>query len=152
MRAERYWFVAVVGIGVMACSPRARECLVNTESAELELLATRRFAVQVERPYPIARSDSIVMTLSRDSVVRDTVFGHAAGQLTDLGVDVGPDSLPSRPYFALCRGDSIFVTLDPRIVDKELWLRGARVRPIRGTWSTAGFPQVEGEFLYRPSN
>lgn len=152
MPVKSYWFAAVVSMGVMACSTSARECLVNAESAELELFATRRFAVQSERSYPIARSDSIVMTLSRDSVVRDTVFGHATGRLSDLGVDVGPDSLHSRPYFALCRGDSIFVTLDPRIVDKELWLRGARVRPTRGTWSTAGFPQVEGEFLFRPSN
>lgn len=149
---QAFWrrFAIVIGVGLMACTSREEACVVDAESAELELIATRRFNARLERSFPEPRTDTVLITLSRDSIARDTVFGSASGRLSDLGVDVGPDTLDLRPYFAFCRGDSVIMTLDPRIVDKELWIRGSRSRPVRGAWSTAGFPQVEGEFRLNP--
>lgn len=151
MHAWFRWTLSVASLSLLACAPRTRECAVGAERAELELVATRRFSAQLERSHPLARTDSVVMILVLDSIARDTAFGHATGPLSALGVDVGPDTLGTRPYYAHCRGDSSFVTLDPRIVDKELWARGGRALPVHGAWSTAGFPQVEGEFRFRPS-
>lgn len=152
MQAWARLATAMTSLSVLACSPRTQECAVTAERSELELVVTRRFAARLERSHPAARANSVVMTFVRDSTVRDTAFGHATGPLSALGVDVGPDTLPTRPYYAHCRGDSSFVTLDPRIVDKELWARGGRALPARGSWSTAGFPQVEGEYRIPPTH
>lgn len=152
MRTSRLRFTAAVAItGMMACSPRERACAVGAESTEMELVAIDRYLAGIELlEYPELRSDSVILTLSRDRIAGDTVFGYATGPLSDLGINVGPDTLPTRPFFAVCRGDSIFVTLDPRVADGELWLQGRQTVPASGTWSTAAFPLVKGEFRLYP--
>jgi hypothetical protein len=144
------WCGATAFVAFVACSPQDRECIANTESSELTLIVTERHSTRVDPlMFPNTRSDSVVIALVRDSVVRDTVHGRALGLLADIGVEVGPDTLPSRPYYAICRGDSLFMVVDPRIVDKELSVRGERDRT-SGAWMTAGFPMIEGVYRLRP--
>lgn len=140
--------VIVISAWCISCTPTVKEnCAVNSATTELELVATRRFNAGLDPTLPMIYTDTLRIILIRDKVSGDTVFGRAVGRLTDLGITVGLDTADIRPYMALCRGDSVFATLDTRAIDAELKIWGAGSLPITGQWATSNYsPYVEGEF------
>ncbi len=146
MRGRTLSSAATIAVLAVSCTQPAHECIVAAPALAVHLRVTKRFNTRSGDGSSVARADELNIILKRDRVARDTVWGHTTARFSDLGVELGPDTLPWRPYLAVCQSEHYRITIDPRVSDRELWLDGDRRSYGKGTWATAGAPYIEGSF------
>jgi len=91
--------------------------------------------------------DTLVLTLTVDSIRDATVYGNYSGSFRGFAIRVGSPSGLDRDFQAQTRGDTVRMELSPSVTDSGLLLSGiVRAETVSGRWSTEAPPRTRGIF------
>ena len=136
-----------------ACSSNVSPTWHRGERYSLGIAVTGRGLLVPELRDALRPSaDSLIFSLSVDSVRADSAFGRWCGDLRALGIS--PRGVPvtsAMPFVASFESDSIFINMFPGLIDAQFYLIGRHQgADVAGTFNDVS-PHVVGTFRITPA-